>query len=576
MRRWLFSVVAVLMLDLLSGSSVRAVSFGPPATYILPGTPGPLFFSETPKDTTKKIKKREIHLLGSSGQDGVRSTSGGGPPTYLGPPATIGGSGDDLSGINGADFDGDGMSDMVTVGSVPGVPDPARRVRLLHGNFDETYTPLSFFDIEYGWEPSTADMDGDGHADLVLTTGAAVGDSGEVVVLLGNGDGTFGPPQRTKVCPGRPTGLAVGDVDGDGRPDLVVCSDGKLLVLHGNPGGTVTLVQEISEPGTPATPVITGPDASGRRRVVHSGLGSSGQDGVGISEVLSDGSLGANIAVGVTGSSGAKGVVVADLDDDGPLDLVCALDSPSGVDGVAYCLGRLDGTFGPWTLLNTGANPVALVADDQDGDGLDDLLILNQGSATITVYRQLPGTTAVKLSGLSANGEADGAVRVGWTAFDAMGGSAVVMRSRVSGGMPEVVSAALPIAEALQDMEFIDHGTRPGAEYFYSVRLTHGGATIEAGPVRVRTAAPPLSLAPISPNPARGAMAVRFTVPARGRAVVSLYSVSGRLVQVVSDSERDAGAYSTSIDASKLAAGMYFVRVRQGGRTAEQRITVLK
>ena len=45
MRRWLFAVAAVLMLALLPFSTVRAVSFGPPATYVLPGTPGPLFFS---------------------------------------------------------------------------------------------------------------------------------------------------------------------------------------------------------------------------------------------------------------------------------------------------------------------------------------------------------------------------------------------------------------------------------------------------------------------------------------------------------------------------------------------------
>src|SRR5262249_17146488 len=68
-----------------------------------------------------------------------------------------------------------------------------------------------------------------------------------VRVVLGNGDGTFGPPQTLSVG-AVPTSVAVADVNGDGKPDLVACnqfgdkfpssSDGTVSVLLGNGDGT--------------------------------------------------------------------------------------------------------------------------------------------------------------------------------------------------------------------------------------------------------------------------------------------------------------------------------------------------
>src|SRR5579883_285315 len=89
---------------------------------------------------------------------------------------------------------------------------------------------------------ATADFNGDGNLDLVVVNHEAPGTPGSVSVLLGNGDGSFQEPIDIPVSD-KPFGVAVGDFNGDGIPDLVVTDAGDstrttLNVLLGNGDGT--------------------------------------------------------------------------------------------------------------------------------------------------------------------------------------------------------------------------------------------------------------------------------------------------------------------------------------------------
>ena len=66
---------------------------------------------------------------------------------------------------------------------------------------------------------ATADVNGDGHADLAVTNL----NSNSVSVLLGNGDGTFVADPGSPITVGNlPIGIATGDFNGDSKPDLAV------------------------------------------------------------------------------------------------------------------------------------------------------------------------------------------------------------------------------------------------------------------------------------------------------------------------------------------------------------------
>jgi hypothetical protein len=82
------------------------------------------------------------------------------------------------------------------------------------------------------------DVNADGKLDLLVTQESS---PGSVVVLLGNGNGTFATPAITTVTGGYPTSLVIGDFNNDGRPDAAASKMGPdSVVVLLNDGNWVT------------------------------------------------------------------------------------------------------------------------------------------------------------------------------------------------------------------------------------------------------------------------------------------------------------------------------------------------
>jgi FG-GAP-like repeat/Putative Ig domain len=143
------------------------------------------------------------------------------------------------AGLAVGDFNGDGKLDAIEAsGGTTMIPGPGVAVSL--GNGDGTFTQASGSPISFGQNLSaivTCDFNGDGKLDIATTD--SVGNA--VIILLGNGDGTFGAPLTTPVGNG-PTAIVAGDFNNDGKLDLAVANlgDSTITLLFGNGDGTFT------------------------------------------------------------------------------------------------------------------------------------------------------------------------------------------------------------------------------------------------------------------------------------------------------------------------------------------------
>jgi hypothetical protein len=285
-----------------------------------------------------------------------------------------------------ADFNQDGHLDLTTANAAGygGFSDVSILLGNGNGTFQERQSVLAG---EEPWQVKTADLNGDGHLDLLVPDR----NNGQVNELLGNGDGTFQPQSAVAVGFGfGPMAVALGDFNHDSALDFVVTFTTQLAVVLGNGDGTFQAESRLPQTLTPVS--VTSADLNGDN---HADLVVSAAEG-GLWVLLGNGDGTFQTAIPYNGDLRSQDVTTADVDRDGKLDLVAVDD----IGDVAVLVGVGDGTFLSPQRYSSLREPVALAVADLDRDGAPDVVVANHEAESLSILTRAGGS-----SGSSGGGE---------------------------------------------------------------------------------------------------------------------------------------------------------------------------
>ncbi|MDO8187849.1 VCBS repeat-containing protein [Conexibacter sp. JD483] len=333
------------------------------------------------------------------------------------------------SGLALGDFDADGDLDIaVSLGS----GDLSVLLRGADGSYAQAPTFPRSLGRSYAGPMRAVDLNGDGHLDLVALQ---IQDATSyAIVLLGDGAGGFGTAASIPLT-GTPGTMAVGDVTGDGKLDLVLPS-------YMPSGGPRLLTMPGDGAGGFGAPLASQPplDGSDPAAIVLADLDADGDLDAAVAHVFTAAGIvtvlrndGAGGFASVAGSpfdigSGVLTMAGGDVNGDGRLDLVAPVrtgiagDSRSSTAGVLLGTGAGGFVRGPPDSFATppAQNPVAPFAfplGDLDGDGTLDGAIATDAGTAWPVF----GDGAGRFLSEATSGIATGAIATAGTIADVDG-----------------------------------------------------------------------------------------------------------------------------------------------------------
>jgi hypothetical protein len=290
---------------------------------------------------------------------------------------------DDALALSSAKLINGGTPDLVYIDG--NLSDSSRALHVLLGNGNGTFRHSQDFSLPTGscCSLGIADVTNDGIVDLIVAGGN--GFTLTVVVLVGNGDGTFQQPlvstfqpMNIPDYPDLRYPIVVGDINGDGKMDLLLTDslNGTIYTLLGNNSGTFTYSGLIQTSASGPTYLV---DLTGNQ----------------VLDIIATDPLGADFLVYLGTGQGtfptftryslpAPGgsFLLADVNQDGHPDILAEYYPYQ----LGYFPGNPNGTFG--TFVPLGNSPSAnqlLSAADLNGDGIPDLTFITPSGIAVAL-----------------------------------------------------------------------------------------------------------------------------------------------------------------------------------------------
>ncbi|MBI1769594.1 MAG: VCBS repeat-containing protein [Bacteroidetes bacterium] len=390
-----------------------------------------------------------------------------------------------------ADIDGDGKPDLVVTNAGSNSISVLRN-QSTSGNITSG-SLASKVDFATGTSPYllvSGDFDGDGKSDIATCNF----NSSSISVLRNTStSGSISFATKVDFATGtNPYGASVGDLDGDGKPDIAVANWANTLSVFRNTStsGSITSGSFAAKvdftTGTQPSGVSIGDlDGDGKAEIATAN-GQSNSVSV-FRNISTSGSITASsFAAKVDFTTGTVpfDVAIGDLDGDGKPDLAVANYTGNTVSLLRNTSANgsiTSGSFATKVDFTTGSGPYNVAIDDLDGDGRPDLIACNESSGTISVFRNLVTNAVPTITNFSpASGSIGTSVTITGTNFDSAPSNNIVYfgatKATVTAATASQLTVTVPFGATYQPISVTVSGlTAYSSTSFIVTFLTGGG-----------------------------------------------------------------------------------------------------
>jgi hypothetical protein len=337
----------------------------------------------------------KIDLLVSKGSDSVltilKNTSVPRSISFA-PKQNFPGTGNSHENCAIGDLDGDGKLDVVIANGIASSTVSVFRNSSTVGNISFA-SKINFSTGSAPLSVAIGDLTGDGRPDIIVANNGS--DSVSIFRNVSNPGNILFDTKTSLYSGTNPFGIAVGDIDGDGKPDIAVTSQGSSsslsVIRNTSAGGDLSFAPKTDVAVLSAPYVVSIGDLDGDGKPDLAAASSNSNTLTVVRNASSPGNIAFKSRNELATGTVPVGVAISDLDGDGKADLVTSNRSSNNVSVIKNESTTGTFLFDDHVDYQVNTDPLQVAAADIDGDGRPDLIAANSGSDAISILQNIIG-----------------------------------------------------------------------------------------------------------------------------------------------------------------------------------------